>query len=87
MSHDQIPLKDKSTLASSISINIHLAHPGHAQNGSIRLSQQNDTKISKFYVCATNALSPGNYPLKQEFFIDTYWKAEYTNIVYWIYLC
>ena len=31
MSRDQIPLKDRSTLASSISIDIHLAHPGHAQ--------------------------------------------------------
>ena len=35
--------------------------------------------------------SPGNYPLKQEFSIGTYWKlhrlAMCTNIAYWIYLC
>ena len=42
MSRDQIPLKDRTTLVSSISVNIHLAHPGHVQNESIRLSQQND---------------------------------------------
>ena len=55
MSLDQIPLKDRSTLASSISVNIHLAHPGHAQNESIRLSQQNDAKIRIFYVCVTGS--------------------------------
>ena len=64
-----------------------LAHPGYAQNESIRLSQQNDAKISNFNVCATYAPSPGNYPLKRDFSTDIYWKSEYTNIVYWIYLC
>ena len=29
-----------------MSVDIHLAHPGHAQNESIRLYQQNDAKIS-----------------------------------------
>ena len=87
MPRDQIPLKDRSILASSVSVNIPLANPGHAQNESIRLSQQNDVKISNFRVCATYAPSPANYPLKHEFSIDTYWKFEYTNIVYWIYLC
>ena len=86
MSRDQIPLKDRLTLASSFSLSIHLAHPGHAQNGSIRLSQQDDAKISNVHVCTTYAPSPGNYPLKREFSIDTNWKSEYTNIVYWIYL-
>ena len=32
VSRDQIPLKDRSSLASSISVNIHFAHPGHEQN-------------------------------------------------------
>ena len=54
-------------MASSISVNIHLAHPGHAQNGSIRLSQQDDAKISNFHVCATYTPSPGNYPLSWNF--------------------
>ena len=62
-------------------------NPGYAQNESIRLSQQDDAKISNFHMCATYAPSPGNYPPKREFSIDTYWKSEYTNIVYWIYLC
>ena len=87
MSCDQIPLKARSTLASSISVNIHLAHPGHMQNGNIRLSQQDDVKICNFHVCATSAPSPGNYLPKRESSIDKYWKSEYTNIVYWIYLC
>ena len=87
MSHDQILLKDRSTLASSTSVNIHLAHPEHVQNGRIRLSQQDNAKISNFHVCATYAPSTGNYPLKREFSNDMYWKSEYTNIVYWIYLC
>ena len=82
MSGDQIPLKVRSTFASSISINIHLAHPGHAQIESIRLSQQHDAKISNFHVGATYAPSPENNPLKGEFSIDRYWKSEYTNIIY-----
>ena len=65
MSRDQFPLKDRSTLASSISVNIHLADPGHAQNESIGLSQQAEAKVSNFHVCATYAPSPGNYPLKR----------------------
>ena len=87
MSRDQIPLKDRSTLVSPISVSIHLAHSRHAQNESMRLSQQDDAKISNFHMCTTYALSPAIYPLKREFSIYTYWKSEYTNIVYWIYLC
>ena len=68
MSHDQFPLKYRSTFASSVSVNIHLAHTGDAQNESVRLSQQGDTKISNFKVCATYAPS-GNCPLRQEFSI------------------
>ena len=69
---DQILLKDRSTLASSTSVNIHLAYPGCAQNERIRLSQQNDAEISNFYMCTTYAPSPGNYPLMREFSIATY---------------
>ena len=91
MSHDQILRKDRSTLASSISVNIHSAHPRHVQNESISFSQQNDAKISSIFVSAMRAPSPGNYSLKREFSIDMYWKlrrlAEYANIMYWIYLC
>ena len=52
LSRDQILFKDRSNLASSISVNIQLAYPGHAQNESITLIQQNDVKISNFYMCA-----------------------------------
>ena len=72
-----------STLASSISANIHLAHPGHAQNESIRLSQQNGAKISHFCVCAISWKLPAEAGI-------FYWhvlEVLYTNIVYWIYLC
>ena len=71
MSRDQILRKGRSTLASCVSVNIDPAHLGHAQNESVRLSQQNDAKISNVYVRATHAPSTGNYPLKQEFSIDT----------------
>ena len=65
MSRDQFLLKNRSILAPSISLNIHLAHPGYAQNESIGLSQQAEAKISNFHVCATYVPSPGNYPLKR----------------------
>ena len=35
MTRDQIPLKDRSTCASSVSVNIHLAHPWHVQSESM----------------------------------------------------
>ena len=53
----KILLKDMPTLTSFISVNIQLAHLGHAKFKRMGLFQQNDAKISKLNVCATYALS------------------------------